>query len=176
MKEDCTELFLRYREIARLVWNLGFWPDPHLRDVDFVLAYEEAMARLFEGMVLMRLGYGERVQEYPQGLGKPINFLVTVDTRGANLQVDKYEPGGPGHAWGPVVWLNPAHPYQLKFMAFFDWDQLAPRDYRVLEVLIERLDEYPDLVGRLAHIELEKCSIWLDEQDQEEVCENTPAT
>ena len=60
---------------TRLVWNLGFWPDPELREVACVLAYEEAMARLFEGMVLLRVGYGNRVQAWSHGLGEPVKFM-----------------------------------------------------------------------------------------------------
>ena len=74
MREDCTQLFLRYREIARLVWNLGFWPDPELRAIACGLAYEDAMARLFEGMVL--LGLPATVNGYSRGrkdLASPSN-------------------------------------------------------------------------------------------------------
>ncbi len=46
-----------------------------------------------------------------------------------------------------------------------DWDQLAPRDYRLLEVLVERFDEHPEAVGHLALVELDKCSIWLHDED-----------
>jgi hypothetical protein len=46
LTEDCTQLFRQYREIARLVWNLGFWPDPELRAVACVLSYEDAIARI----------------------------------------------------------------------------------------------------------------------------------
>jgi hypothetical protein len=47
MKTDCTELFFRYREIARLVWNLGFWVEPKLRQWDALQLYRELSARLF---------------------------------------------------------------------------------------------------------------------------------
>ena len=39
------------------------------------------MARLFEGMILLRLGYGETVPDWPSGLGKPIRFTVTLQAR-----------------------------------------------------------------------------------------------
>ena len=55
MKQECTELFLRYREIARMIWNLGFWPNAELREWDARELYLEAMARLFEGMILLSL-------------------------------------------------------------------------------------------------------------------------
>jgi hypothetical protein len=166
MGEDCTQFFLRYREVARLVWNLGFWPDPELREVACVLAYEEAMARLFEGMVLLRVGYGNRVQAWSHGLGEPVKFMIAVNSAYAELHVDSNLPQDASHIWGdPVVRLGLGSA-DLRFASFFDWYQLAPRDFRWLCVLIERLDERPDLVGHLALIELEKCTIWLAEEDE----------
>lgn len=164
--EDCTQLFIQYREVARLVWNLGFWPDPELRTVVCLLAYQDAMARLFEGMILLRLGYGETVPDWPGGEGKPIKFGVTLKAR-AQLDVDEHLPDASSHIWGtPVVQVDPAA-CQLRFMSFFDWDRLAPRDYRWLQVLIERFDERPELEGRLALVEFDKCAIWLAEADVE---------
>jgi len=166
--KDCTPLFLRYREVARLIWNLGFWPDPELRRVDCLLTYEEAMARLFEGMVLLRVGYDDRVQEFPSGLGKPVNFRVTAKTPGVELHVDRYPPGTGTHEWGsPVVKLS-ERSYRLRFMGFFDWDPLALREYRDLRVLIEQLDERPELMGHLAIVGIEECSVWLVEEDDDE--------
>jgi len=160
MKQECTDLFFRYREIARLIWNLGFWPNSELRDWDSVEIYREATARLFEGLVLLALDRKERVKDkyYP---GKAANFLVLAKGPDVKLQVDKHPPGNPVHVWGqPVLRLGPDSS-QLKFLSFFDWDNLAPRNFQLLEVLIQRLDDNPSLVGHHALIELEKCSIWL---------------
>lgn len=55
----------------------------------------------------------------------------------------------------------PEGSYQLRFMSFFDWSQLAVREYGTHQVLVERLDGRPELVERLALIELKECSIWL---------------
>jgi hypothetical protein len=51
--------------------------------------------------------------------------------------------------------------YKLKFVRFFDWDELHVRDLQYLEVLIERLDSEPHLVGHHALIETRDWSIWL---------------
>lgn len=62
MKHECTELFLKYRDMARMIWNIGFWPNGDLRGGncfvlgDYVSAFDEAMARLYEGMVLLGRG------------------------------------------------------------------------------------------------------------------------
>ena len=155
MSEDCTQYFLRYREVARFAWNLGFRPDPELREIACVLAYEDAMARLFEGMVLLRVGSNGRVPAWPDGLGTPVDFKVMVnapETAGApgvKLRVNHHPPNTGTNMWGsPVIRLNSQLPYQFRFVCFRDWNQLAPRDFCLLQVLIERLDQQPDLVGR----------------------------
>src|SRR5438477_2403022 len=158
MKQDCTEFFLQYREVARLVWNLGFWPQPRLREIASVFAYEEAMTRLFEGLVLCPLGFDERVGQF-HTLGKAVEFRVIAKFPGTELLVDRNLPDLPGHVWGDPVLRLESKSYQLRFVAFFDWQQLAPRDFSLLKVLIERMDERPDLVGHHALIELSKCSI-----------------
>lgn len=162
---DCTQLFLQYREVARIVWNLGFWPDSQLREVACLLAYEDAMARLFEGMVLLRVGYDAKVPDWPRGLGKPIRFAAKLKSPGAQLNVDRSLPDAASHFWGDPVVQVESDACLLRFMSFFDWDQLAPRDYRWLQVLIERFDQRPELVGHLALVEFDKCSIWLAEED-----------
>jgi hypothetical protein len=159
-KRDCTQLFIQYREIARVVWNLGFWPNPALREWDAVELYQDLLSGLFEGMVLVPLGYRGRSEEVAHP-GKIMNFRVEIASPNARLLVDKHSPEEPGRIWGhPILTLLPGR-QELRFIAFFDWDQRAPREMRFLEVVIEHIDERPDLVGRHALIEFDQCSIWL---------------
>jgi hypothetical protein len=168
MRKECTELFLHYREVARLVWNLGFWPNPALREFDSVELYEEIATRLFEGLVYQALGFEARIEktEYPGAL---VEFQVEVDSPGVELLVNKNLPGEPGRVWGhPVVQLTPGQ-QQLRFIDFFDWSQLAPRDFRLLEVRIEGFGNHPELVGRHGLVPLDRCSVWMvcDESSQD---------
>jgi hypothetical protein len=121
--------------------------NPELREWACVGAFEEAMARLFEGMVLMPLGCDARVKGWPQGLGEVVSFSVVAVSSRTELLVDRNpDSNGPGHVWGdPVIPLDSAD-HQPRFVRFFDWYQRAPRDFRLLEVLIERLDQRPELV------------------------------
>lgn len=162
VNKACTELFVHYREIARLVWNLGFCTKPDLLEWAPERAFDEAMARLFEGMILQPLGLDTRI-ELTFAPGDAAVFWVMASAIGVKLWVNKNPPGQPLQVWGdPVVSLG-SDPYRLRFVAFFDWYQLAPRDFRLLEVVIEQLDGRPDLVGRHALIELRECSIWFDD-------------
>ena len=167
MRTECTELFFHYREVARLVWNLGFWQKPALREWACERAYDEAIARLFEGMILRPLGRQERI-EVSFCPGEVAPFLVTANNPGVQLWVDGHLPNEPGRLWGrPMIDIG-SQPYKLKFIAFFDWYQLAPRDFSFLKVLVERLDDRSDLVGRHALVEMAQCSIWYeDESDQQ---------
>lgn len=163
-KEECTGLFLRYREISRLVWNLGFWPYPECREWASERAYDACIARLFEGMILRPLGCAAPVEETFRP-GKAAEFRVETTTSDVELLVDKNLPDEPGRLWGrPIIRLRQGS-YQLRFVAFFDWYQLAPREFRLLEVLIERLDERPDLVGHHGILELAKCSVFMIRDD-----------
>lgn len=159
--QECTELFLRYREVARLVWNLGLWPNVKLREFDSIDVYREAMARLFEAMVVLALGYQGRI-EHDDSPGEIANFRVSANQSNVRLQVDKNRPGDSSHVWGdPIVFINSQpEAYQLKFLRFFDWNELGLRDFRFLEVIIQRLNDRTDLVGRQALVKVADCSIW----------------
>ncbi len=169
MKVDSTQLFLHYREIARLVWNLGFLPNPKLREWDTLELYKEALARLFEGMVLHALGYQGRIDN-ANSPGELAYFQV--EPKGdTELRVDRNGPEDPCHIWGdPVVRLSSeSRPSRLRFVRFFDWNLLGVRDFCLLEVIIDRLDRRPELAGRHALIELQGCSVWLvDDGDSKE--------
>jgi hypothetical protein len=169
MKKECTNLFLHYREVARLVWNLGLWPNPALREWDCVELYEEAMSRLFEAMILMALGFQGRIED-KYSPGKTEDFRVEIASPEAELLVNKNPQNDPGKIWGvPIMRLKPGQ-QQLRFIAFFDWYKLAPRDFQLLEVLIERMDAQPELVGRHGLVRLADCSISLiiDETSQDD--------
>jgi hypothetical protein len=166
MTRECTELFVHYRELARIIWNLGFWRNSDLRQWDVLDIYRETTARLFEGLVLLALGYQGRIRQ-ADSPGEIAEFLVRIAAPEAELWVDRNTPEAPGHVWGsPTLRLTSEFTqFQLRFVRFFDWDKLAPRDLRYLEVLIERLDDKPELVGHHALVEFQKCSIWFVAQE-----------
>ena len=88
-----------------------------------------------------------------------MKFTVVPKFPGARLLVDRNRPDAPGREWGnPSIELD-ASPNELRFIAFFDWYQFAPRDFTMYEVLIERLDAHPELVGRHGIIEVAGCSV-----------------
>jgi hypothetical protein len=106
MRTDCTELFYRYRELARLLWNLGLWIEPTLRQWDALQLYREISARLFEALVLLPLGYQGRIERNDTP-GSIANFQVVLRGPEAPLLVDKNLPHEPPFGevprsrWGP---------------------------------------------------------------------------
>lgn len=159
MKKDCTHVFLHFRELARLVWNLGVWPNPVLRAGDCAELYDQAMARLFGAIVLLALDLPGHVNDiYRPGLSG--NFIVEPRRPGVQLWVDRHPPDEPGRLWGrPIVPINPGE-QRLTFLAFFDWNQLAQREFEFIEVTISQMDAHPEWVGHHGLVRVDCCSVW----------------
>jgi hypothetical protein len=170
MKVDCTERFVQFREIARLTWNLGFWPwpEPTISELNRLFAYEEAMARLFEGMILLPLGHEQRVTGWPQGLGEVARVDVVIDRHGAKLRAFREAPGEAGLP-PPEDFLVRPEPgtAEGRFLCFHDQSQLEARDYRYVVIQITRLDENPVLIGREALVEFRHCKFWGEQDDSD---------
>lgn len=163
-QEDCTELLLRYRDMARMIWNLAFWPNPDVRDGDcftagdYHSAYVEAMARLYEGMVLLPLGHNERVQDWDFP-GDGVALSIQLKHPKVECLIDQSLPNAPGHTYKPLgVPIQPGE-YEFEFRRFFDWDSLGHRDFQFVTVLVKRLPAMPGAVGHLALIPFSECLV-----------------
>ena len=163
MTTDCTKLLPKYRDIVRLIWNSAFWPNSDLQDSsiftigDYTAAFNEAVARLYEGMVLLPLGNASRVRDvnFP---GKTAPFFIEVRSPGVEYLIDENLPGDPGHVWRLAGLSLDEGGYEFEFRRFFDWDQLGHRDFLYVEVLIRRMDKRPQAVGHHALIPVAECS------------------
>ncbi len=157
MNEDCTIAFRRYREIARATWNLAFAPDAERAVWDCAIAYREAMARLFEALVLIPLGYPVR-NKLDYSLGDAVPFAVMVESEHVEVMFDRNLPQEAAHSWAPPIAIGGTG-YLFRFVNFFDWDELSHRDFQYVKVLVERYDTKPDVVGHHALIEALKCRV-----------------
>jgi hypothetical protein len=63
---------------------------------------------------------------------------------------------------GPTLSVD-SDKFRGTFISFFDWDQLAQRDYGLLQIEIKRLDEHPEVVGHHALVEFNKCALLFDD-------------
>ena len=164
MTVDCTALFLRYRDVMRTIWNLGFLPYPSLVTWESERAFDEAGARLYEGMILRPLGLEGRVTvTFSPGTVAP--FLVRANHFPTTLLMDSGLPGMPGHRWGETTVEITDDGYELGFVSFFDWYSLGVQDYSLVKVIIRRFDNLPSMVGYHALIELSHCSISMEEDE-----------
>lgn len=175
-ERDCTSLFLHYREVVRLVRNLGFWPDEALRNWDSVAVFREAAARLFEGLVLLPLGRPWIIEDTHQ-IGIIDDFIVRPNGSILRLSVDSSTDPGLFHSWGePDAQLHRDEVYRLRFLRFFDWDERSVRDFALVEVVIEEWQRLPDLVGRHALIQTYLCSFLLSNEKSEPDTSMPPVT
>ena len=59
----------------------------------------------------------------------------------------------------PPIRLDPSTA-DLRFLNFFNWDQIGLLDSRLIQVLIERFSDQPQFEGRFGLLEVEDCTIW----------------
>ncbi len=148
-----------------MIWNTAFWPNPDLREGscftvgDYTAAFDEAVARLYEGMILLPLGDPSRVEDinFP---GKTAPLFIEVRSPGVECLIDKNMPGDPAHVWRRADLSLDEGGYEFEFRNFFDWDQLGHRDFLYAEVLIRRMDMRPRAVGHHALVPVAECSAW----------------
>ncbi len=90
------------------------------------------------------------------------DFKVEVEASGASLAVNSVPRGEAFKVYGkPCLIVGPGE-VDLRFVAFFDWDERGPREFKMLEVQITGMLEHPELVGSYALVDLSSCSIWLE--------------
>ncbi len=143
MKILCTDLILKYRDMARTIWNSAFWPNEEIRSGnhfiigDYIASFDETVARLYEGMVLLPLGHECRVQDvnFP---GKATRLMIEVSSPATRCLIDQDLPNNLYHRWEPHDLSLRADTYEFEFRNFFDWDQLGHRDFLFFEVFIRR--------------------------------------
>lgn len=111
-------------------------------------------------MILLALGFEGRIED-SQPQGEIADFVVRTKS-GEVEMVDKNQPKDAGHFWGhPVVRISSeSDAYSVTFVRFFDWDELARREFEFLEVKINRMEDHPELSGH-ALVEMERCSLYV---------------
>jgi hypothetical protein len=105
---------------------------------------------LFDALVLAKLNKVIPVEDI---FRKPIPFFsVAAAFPSIPIKIQCPRPEAPSGYWDdPIDRVTPA--VELRFLEFFDWNQLDYRDLQYYRVSISRFDEQPHLVGREAPIE-----------------------
>lgn len=154
---DVTAIFDHYRVSARSIWNTAFWPDPQLREWDFIDAFDDIQRILFDSLVLSKIDMEFSAEHL---FRKAIPF-IHVSPAAGQCPIMIQNPRGPNMRgyWDDPVNQISANSVEIHFIDFFDWNRMAVRDFHYYRVSIVRFDEYPHLLGREALIESQYASV-----------------
>jgi hypothetical protein len=163
--KNVTAIFDHYRISARSVWNTAFWPDPDLRDWDFVEEFQSIERILFDALVLAKLDKAFLADDI---FRKPIPFLqVAPSSPSSPIMIQCPRPEAPRGYWDDPVDRVAAEKIEMHFLEFFDWNQLDYRDLQYYHVWIAKFDEQPHLVGREALIGRQYVNVFFVEESVE---------
>lgn len=156
MTKDVTRELLRYREVARMVWNVGYYPNARLRSWYAVESYDRCMQLLFDSMILSLLADQTSTDHSHPG-DQRFPILVKPQYPRVEIRVNQNEEMNPLKVWGRPTLLLEQDSQELRFVRFFDWDLLGVRDLALAEVEIVSIATHPDLAGRHGLIQVASC-------------------
>ncbi len=145
---DVTGIMNDYRECARHIWNTCCFKGLDRNDWEFRNRVYEIELNLFRALVLYRL---ER-EDTPL---KPANwcpqevvmFLKLEASNRSNIFINR-EPEGRSGYWDDPVDHFWKKELDLRFIHYFDWDELGFRDFAYYRVRIIGSEKHPHLTGR----------------------------
>jgi hypothetical protein len=144
---DVTDLMLNYRECVRHLWNTYFRREAQpQQDWDLRDEFYDAALVLFKALVLRGLDVGD-VKLLPDYFADqaPIMFLRLEVDGSSEILVNR--TGSSGY-WDDPVTVVQQGDCDLRFIQFFDFDDLGFRDFRFYRVRIVGSSRYRHLVGR----------------------------
>lgn len=150
---NLTSQAMLYREAVRSLWNnllrVG-------ADYDRIDLFEAVSEQIFRESVLGAVGRktfvkSERRDPYPFLVVKP-----SVDPLPINIR----RPAGRNIYWDDPVTLLKADGLGLKFIAYYDYNQLEVIDLRYLRVRIDRCAEVPRVLGQDALVDVQTAELW----------------
>jgi hypothetical protein len=139
---DITHLMDHYRVVARSLWNTGFWAVPELRNWDARDSFEKIKQSLFDALITSSLRNN--------GSSSEIITIVPVDPGPVPIMIQNPRGADQRGYWDdPVDKITPADA-DLRFLDFFDWNEMADADFQYYRVRIEAFGREPRLAGREA--------------------------
>jgi hypothetical protein len=160
MTENVTELFQRYRQCLREIWNAHFWQHSELRNWDSVTVFERLKPCIFRALVLESLAEGCCIQSPPVG-----TFLVVPnipdnsgDRLATHVVVTKRE--GAGRSWVEEILALRASDAALRFVDVFDWSMMGYVDFRYYVAEISGFTARPELNGAEVLIDVYQADVF----------------
>jgi hypothetical protein len=160
---DITPSVANFREAARHLWNAHYRQNLSERDPwDLRDSFDEVIIRLFASLVLEPLGINDTgLAPSRAGEPTPVTGLIVRPSSesGVPIMINRDRPRS-------GYWDHPKQCFAggdgtLLPARFFDFDELASRDFRYLEVFIASSDRNPDIVGRWALLGFEYARIFV---------------
>jgi hypothetical protein len=145
--DDVTALMDGYRECVRHVWNTHFQRDAE-RDTDWDLRdeFNAVAATLFRALVLRKLGRRESVVQPDQiSPRQPLSFLRVEVEPSSSIMVNRVADGG---YWDHPLTFVAKGDLDLRFLRYFDWSDLAFRDFAFYRVRVIGSLKHPEVVGK----------------------------
>jgi hypothetical protein len=160
--KDISSIFDHYRNSARTIWNVAFWPDADFRNWDSVEQFDEIQKILFSELVLAKIA-----KEWPlQGIFRDAIpfFQVIPAIEMAPIMIQNPRPDKPRGYWDhPTNRVSPGET-EMHFLGYFDWNRMDYAELRYYQVLIAKFDARPELVGREALIERQHASVFISNE------------
>ena len=160
---DISDKIHLYREHVRHLWNLGFrqYAEP-TQDWEVRDNFDTIAKSLFNALVLYPLGASE-LDLAPASCGTPppVPGLFVV-ARGAGISIFINREMTRSGYWDHPINALRAEEATLQVMRFFDFGQLGWRDFRYFEVMITASRTCPEIVGRVALVDVDHVRVEFD--------------
>jgi hypothetical protein len=150
MMIDCTERMFRYREMARGLWNCWFVSDPWATEFGSIMAYEAALPKLFEGMVLIPTAFEHGAEMRPESMAEAT--ILVRPSVGSTLMINRLPEDNPVKEWSTTQEVDSGE-WEFRLVDFFNWSQVGWQDLVLAEVRIQAWAAHPECVGRRALVE-----------------------
>lgn len=162
---DITRSIANFREAARHLWNCHYLPNLSQQNPwDVRDSFDRVSIELFNSLVLEPSGVnGTQLAAASEGNPQPITGLrvhPSADS-GVPILINRHRPRS-GY-WDHPKSLLAAGEAELLLARFFDFDEIAYRDFRYLEVLIASSTSDPDIAGRWALLDFQYARVLVSE-------------
>ncbi len=156
---NITDLMDHYRDVARMIWNLGFRAVPELQDWDSRDRFEEIKKLLFRSLVFARLDEGECGHEISPETERVLH-VVPSGAEITPIMIHNPREGDRNRYWDDPVKQIRSADAELHFLDYFDWDDMASADFQYYRVRVGSFPAQPHLVGREALIEHKNADVF----------------
>jgi hypothetical protein len=165
--KDITDLFFAYRECARNLWNVYFYPqlckyeNESRGKWDISDEYDDICTRLFNMLVLCpieKTNY-QKTASY-ESIKETLPFISIVPKGEVPILINREKNNSMGYWDYPMKSINPSDAEML-FVDYFDFDKLGYRDFEYYQVRIIASNECPDLIDRDALIAPQYVNLFL---------------